>query len=86
MQATAGARREQLESMLAYPEDSAGGLMNADAIAVRADVKAGTVLRYLRLLDTLPPQTDTLMVVDARASTVAHCACRCWSPPTSTPA
>jgi len=66
VQATAGARREQLESMLAYPEDSAGGLMNADAIAVRADVKAGTVLRYLRLLDTLPPQTDTLMVVDRK--------------------
>lgn len=50
--------------MLSYPEDSAGGLMNADAIAVRADVKVGTVLRYLRLLETLPPQTDMLMVVD----------------------
>ncbi|GAB1458748.1 hypothetical protein MASR2M50_05220 [Thauera sp.] len=62
----APAAAQQLESMLAYPEDSAGGLMNADAIAVRADVKAGTVLRYLRLLDTLPPQTDTLMVVDRK--------------------
>lgn len=62
--ATTGARREQLESMLSYPEESAGGLMNADAIEVRADVKAGTVLRYLRLLETLPPQTDMLMVVD----------------------
>ena len=62
--ATGGARREQLESMLSYPEESAGGLMNADAIEVRADVKAGTVLRYLRLLETLPPQTDMLMVVD----------------------
>lgn len=61
---TGGARREQLESMLSYPEESAGGLMNADAIEVRADVKAGTVLRYLRLLETLPPQTDMLMVVD----------------------
>ena len=62
--ATAGARREQLESMLSYPEESAGGLMNADVIEVRADVPAGTVLRYLRLLETLPPQTDMLMVVD----------------------
>jgi len=62
--ATAGARREQLESMLSYPEESAGGLMNADVIEVRADVQAGTVLRYLRLLETLPPQTDMLMVVD----------------------
>jgi len=64
MQATSGARREQLESMLSYPKDSAGGLMNADAIEVRADVKIGTVLRYLRLLESLPPQTDMLMVVD----------------------
>jgi magnesium transporter len=64
MQATSGSRREQLESMLSYPEDSAGGLMNADAIEVRAEVKIGTVLRYLRLLESLPPQTDMLMVVD----------------------
>jgi len=64
MQAASGSRREQLESMLSYPEDSAGGLMNADAIEVRADVKVGTVLRYLRLREALPPQTDMLMVVD----------------------
>lgn len=61
---TSGSRRKQLESMLSYPEDSAGGLMNADPIEVRADVKISTVLRYLRLLETLPPQTDMLMVVD----------------------
>lgn len=63
---TSGSRRKQLESMLSYPEDSAGGLMNADPIEVRADVKIGTVLRYLRLLETLPPQTDMLMVVDRK--------------------
>ncbi len=28
------------------------------------DVRVGTVLRYLRLLEKLPPQTDMLMVVD----------------------
>ena len=59
-----GARRKQLEALLSYPEDSAGGLMNADPIAVRADVRVGTVLRYLRLLEELPPQTDMLMVVN----------------------
>lgn len=64
MLTTTGSRREQLESMLSYPQDSAGGLMNADVIEVRADVKVGTVLRYLRLLESLPPQTDMLMVVD----------------------
>jgi magnesium transporter len=64
MAATGGSRRQQLEALLSYPEDSAGGLMNADPIEVRADVRVGTVLRYLRLLDELPPQTDTLMVVN----------------------
>jgi len=68
MQGTSGSRREQLESMLSYPQDSAGGLMNADAIEVRADVKVGTVLRYLRLRESLPPQTDMLMVVDRQGS------------------
>ena len=57
---------QMLESLLAYPEDSAGGLMNADVIQIRADVKVSTVLRYLRLLEKLPPQTDMLMVVDRK--------------------
>jgi magnesium transporter len=59
-----GSRRKQLEALLSYPEDSAGGLMNADPIEVRADVRIETVMRYLRLLEGLPPQTDMLMVVD----------------------
>ena len=66
LHASNAAQRQQLESMLSYPEDSAGGLMNADPILVRADVKASTVLRYLRLLEKLPPQTDMLMVVDRK--------------------
>lgn len=82
MQATSGVRRQQLESMLSYPEDSAGGLMNTDPIAVRADVRIGSVMRYLRLLVALPPQTDLLMVVDRqgvfqgvlRLSTLVTCA------------
>ncbi len=61
---TSGQRRQQLESMLSYPKDTAGGLMNDDATEIRADVKVSTVLRYLRLLETLAPQTDMLMVVD----------------------
>lgn len=62
--AAGGNRRKQIEALLSYPEDSAGGLMNADPIEVRADVRIETVLRYLRLLDSLPSQTDLLMVVD----------------------
>jgi magnesium transporter len=62
--ATTGQRRQQLDALLSYDEDTAGGLMNADTIEVRADVRVGTVLRYLRLLEALPPQTDMIMVVD----------------------
>ena len=68
LNASTGLRRQQLESMLRYPEDAAGGLMNTDVIEVRADVKVSTVLRYLRQLHTLPPQTDVLMVVDREGS------------------
>ena len=59
-------RRQQLAAMLSYPENSAGGLMNVDPIAVRPDVKIGTVLRYLRLLEDLPDHTDKIMVVDRK--------------------
>ena len=58
--------RDQLDSLLAYPEDSAGGLMNTDQIEVRAEVTVRTVLRYLRLLEDLPEHTDKLMVVDRK--------------------
>lgn len=57
-------KRKQLASMLSYPEESAGGLMNIDHIAVRADVKISSIQRYLRLLEDLPDHTDKLMVVD----------------------
>ncbi|HDZ56446.1 MAG TPA: magnesium transporter [Pseudomonas xinjiangensis] len=59
-------KRDQLVSMLSYPEDSAGGLMNTDHISVRADVRVGSILRYLRLLEDLPDHTDKLMVVDRK--------------------
>ena len=56
--------RQQVEEILSYPEDSAGGLMNTDVIEIRSDIDLDVVLRYLRMLGTLPEGTDTLMVVD----------------------
>jgi len=56
--------RERLESVLAYPEDSAGGLMNPNTIAVRPNVTLEVVLRYLRALGQLPENTYSLFVVD----------------------
>lgn len=58
-------RRERLESVLYYPEDTAGGLMNTDTLTVRAEVTLDVVLRYLRRLkDKIPSQTDSLIVVN----------------------
>lgn len=56
--------RERIEQVLPYPEDTAGGLMNIDAITVRPDVSFDVVLRYLRLRGELPDSTDKLFVVD----------------------
>jgi magnesium transporter len=56
--------RERLEAVLSYSEDSAGGLMNPDTIAVRRNVTLEVVLRYLRFLGELPRNTNTLFVVD----------------------
>ncbi|MDX1444342.1 MAG: magnesium transporter [Gammaproteobacteria bacterium] len=56
--------RERLRSVLAYPEDSAGGLMNPDPIMVRPDVTLEVVARYLRMMEEVPEDTDRLFVVN----------------------
>ncbi|MDH3860052.1 MAG: magnesium transporter, partial [Gammaproteobacteria bacterium] len=57
-------KREKLESVLSYSEDTAGGLMNIDQVTVRADVSLDVVLRYLRIRGELPDHTDQLFVTD----------------------
>ncbi|MFK7854448.1 MAG: magnesium transporter [Granulosicoccus sp.] len=56
--------RARLDQVLAYPEDSAGGLMNLDTITVRGDVTLDVVLRYLRRRGDMPRHTDRLWVTD----------------------
>jgi len=56
--------RDRLVSVLHYPEDTAGGLMNVDTVTVRADVTLDVVLRYLRMHIDIPDNTDNLIVVD----------------------
>jgi magnesium transporter len=56
--------RARIASILSYPEDTAGGLMNVDVVTVRADVDVEVVLRSLRLNHSIPEKTDSLMVVD----------------------
>jgi magnesium transporter len=56
--------RERLQAVLAYPADSAGGLMNPETVSVRPDVNVDVVLRYLRMRGELPVNTDSVFVVD----------------------
>jgi magnesium transporter len=55
---------ERLRQVLAYDEDSAGGLMNVDIVTVRPDVTLEVVSRYLRVRGEMPDGTDSIFVVD----------------------
>ncbi len=57
-------KREKLESVLSYSDDTAGGLMNIDQITIRADVSLDVVLRYLRIRGEMSDHTDQLFVTD----------------------
>jgi len=57
-------KREKLESVLSYPEDTAGGLMDLNPITIRADVTLDVVFRYLRIRGEMPDHTDQLFVTD----------------------
>ncbi len=56
--------RQDLDALISYPEDTAGGLMNVDTVTARADISLAVVQRYLRLKSELPEYTDKLFVVD----------------------
>ena len=60
------AARQRVESVLSYPEDSAGGLMDMDVVTVHPRHALEIVLRYLRLRKELPKSTDALIVVNSR--------------------
>lgn len=58
--------RERFEEILAFPEDTAGGLMNTDTVTVRPDITVETVLRYIRRHNEIPEMTDSLFVVSRK--------------------
>jgi len=57
-------QRERVEAVLAYDEDTAGGMMDTETLTTRANVSVDVVLRYLRLQDDLLPLTDSLFIID----------------------
>jgi magnesium transporter len=56
--------RQRLDTVLSFADDSAGGLMNVDAVTVRENITIEVVLRYLRRRGELPEHTNSLFVVD----------------------
>lgn len=56
--------RTAVKMALSFPEDSAGGVMSTDFIAVRADITLDVVLRYLRKQADLPKSMVNLFVRD----------------------
>ena len=64
LQAMGSQDRLRVESILSYPEDTAGGLMNTDTITVRARHTMDVVLRYLRRHTSIPKMTDNILVVN----------------------
>ena len=63
LQAMSAQDRQRVESVLTYPEDTAGGIMDTEMITVRPDITIDVVLRYLRRFEELPDITDNLFVV-----------------------
>jgi len=61
-------RKTRFKLVADFPDDTAGGLMDVDATAIRKDVTLKAVRRYLCLvrkkLGKLPEQIDHLVVVD----------------------
>ena len=58
--------RVRVEKVLAYPEDTAGGMMNTDPVTIRPDITIDVVFRYLRRHRSLPDMMDQLLVVSRK--------------------
>jgi magnesium transporter len=56
--------RAEVQSVLSFPEDSVGALMQLDVVTVRADVTLEEAISALRRRGSLPPQLTSLTVVD----------------------
>jgi len=58
------ADQAEVRSVLSFPEDSVGAMMDLDYIAVREDTTLEAVHRLLRRKKPLPPHTNEIIVVD----------------------
>jgi magnesium transporter len=66
--------RAAIESALAYPEETAGRLMQREFVAVPEHMTVGDVIDYMREQDELPTEFWEVFVVDAMHKPVGTCA------------
>ncbi len=66
--------RAAIESALAYPEESAGRLMQRELVAVPAHLSVGDLIDYLRDHDELPTEFWEVFIVDPGMKPVGTCA------------
>ena len=66
--------RAAIEEALAYPEESAGRLMQRELVAVHENMTVGDVIDYLREQTELTTEFWEIFVVDARHRPVGTCA------------
>jgi magnesium transporter len=66
--------RAAIESALAYPEETAGRLMQREFVAVPEHMTVGGLIDYLRERDELPTEFWEVFVVDALHKPVGTCA------------
>ena len=74
LHAISNALRSILEEGLAFPEDSAGRLMQREFVAVPAFWKVGEVIDFLRESDDLPDDFYDVFVVDPRHRLIGYVA------------
>ncbi|VVT12126.1 magnesium transporter [Erythrobacter sp. EC-HK427] len=65
--------RAAIETALAYPEETAGRLMQRELVAVPESMTVGDLIDYLRKNDTLPTDFWEVFVVDHRYHPVGTC-------------
>ncbi|MGB3165656.1 MAG: magnesium transporter [Alteraurantiacibacter sp.] len=65
--------RAAIESALAYPEETAGRLMQRELVAVPASMTVGDLIDYLRAHDELTTEFFEVFVVDHRYHPVGTC-------------
>jgi magnesium transporter len=59
---------EEVEELLRFGENTAGGMMNTEIVVVGEDATRGEVVDYIRFHDISPDQLDNVVLIDREAT------------------